>query len=122
MNTDKFRIKERTCDIIGGPGKDLLFDACKYAYSDTVKIEIEFMIVGGYTMPTNDPGCAIVPLKAKDFRIIEIGHEDGSGESFNLRGYCYAILTSSNKDYIPCKFSSYYNAKKRKGFIRLLSV
>lgn len=113
-------IKEKTYDIIGGPSKDLLFDACKYAYNALpTNIGLYFSVVKGYTTPVDNPGCAYVLMDISDIRIVGIEHEDGSGESFNLHGYCNinekplaaGLLLKSYK------FKAYYNAKTRKGTI-----
>ena len=32
-------------NIIAGPGKDLLFDTCKYAYTKDAKIPVDFAVV-----------------------------------------------------------------------------
>ena len=37
MNTKK----EKYYDIVAGPNKDALFDACKYAFSKTARLEVE---------------------------------------------------------------------------------
>lgn len=115
MNTKK----ERYYDIISGPNKDALFDACKYAYSDSARLDIKFVVPIGYTIPVGDPGCAYVPMAITDMKIIRIGHEDGSGESFSLHGYCKCDLDSffGGKDYRSYRFKAYYNAKNRRGHI-----
>lgn len=116
MNTKK----ERYYDIISGPNKDALFDACKYACSDSARLDIKFVVPIGYTMPVDDPGCAYVAMAITDMKIIGIEHEDGSGESFNLHGYCKCDLNSfGGKDasYELYMFKAYYNAKNRRGHI-----
>ena len=45
MNTKGIKIKERSYEIVNGPNKDTLFDACKYAYSKTTKFAIDFGVV-----------------------------------------------------------------------------
>ena len=110
----------RSYDIVSGPCKDTLFDACKYAYSKNVKIQVVFSIAIGYTAPKHDPGCCYIPMSIADIRITSIEHEDGSGESLNLRGYCRADLTNyggTSTALKPYKFEAYYNAKTRRGFI-----
>lgn len=118
MNTKRIKIKERHYEIVNGPNKDTLFDACKYAYSKTAKIAIDFGVVVGYTMPRNHPGCAYVPMDMSDVAIRGIEHEDGSGESFNIHGICKATLISSN-DAKFYKFKAYYNSKTRTGTFTL---
>ena len=116
MNTEKKKYYE----IVAGPNKDALFDACKYACSKTARVGIEFVIPIGYTMPKDNPGCAYIAMAITDVRIIGIEHEDGSGESFNLHGYCKCDLKSfgrKNVCYRPYRFKAYYNAKNRRGHI-----
>ena len=110
----------RSYDVVGGPSKDTLFDACKYACSKTAKVEVNFSVAIGYTAPKNDPGCCYVPMSIADIRITSIEHEDGSGESFNLCGYCKADLNNFGGAAAALKhyrFKAYYNSKTRRGFI-----
>ena len=106
--------------IVGGPNRDMLFDACKYVHDKMVRIPIDFSVAIGYTMPKQHPGAAYVPMYISDIRIIDIAHEDGSGESFNLRGYCKADPDSIFGNAETCtsyKFKAYYNTKNRSGSI-----
>ena len=112
MNTNK----ERSFEIVSGPNKDTLFDACKYAYSKNSKIAVEFGVALGYTMPRDHPGCAYFPMNMRGVVISSIEHEDGSGESFNLQGYCRASL-DINQNLKAYRFEAYYNTKKRSGTI-----
>ena len=111
--------KEKYYEIVVGPSKDLLFDACKYAYSKNANISVSFSIAAGYTMPANDPTAGCIPMRIKNIRICSIEHEDGSGESFNLHGYCMADLNSfhANVNYESYRFKAYYNTKNRRGCI-----
>ena len=122
MNT-KRNETERTFDIVAGPNRDMLFDACKYAYDKMVRIPIDFVVAIGYTMPKHHPGCAYVPMYISDIKVVGIEHEDGSGESFNLHGYCKADLNSlggNNVTYKSYRFKAYYNSKNRKGCITFI--
>lgn len=112
MNTNKTEYY----DIVAGPNKDALFDACKYAHSKAAKIPIDFEVVLGYTLPPNEPGSAYIPMDITDISITCIEYEDNSGESFNLNGNCCADpdFTGGSKPY---RFKAYYNSKKRKGRI-----
>ena len=123
MNTKKTESRERYYDIVAGPNKDALFDACKYAYNENAKLTVNFTVAIGYTMPVSDPGCAYVAMAIADIVIVGIEHEDGSGESFNLHGYCKADLNSfgrNNVTYKPYRFKAYYNSKNRKGCITFI--
>ena len=117
MNTND----ERYFDVVNGPNKDALFDACKYACGKGGKVDVNFDVAIAYTMPKNDPGCAYVPMAITDFRIIGIEHEDGSGVSFNLHGYCkadlYSFFGKDGATYKPYRFKMYYNSKSREGSI-----
>ena len=115
MNTNKII---GTYDIVRGPSRDTLFDACKYAYDKGAKINVEFVAAYGYTMPKNDPTSAYVAIIARDIVVCGIEHEDGSGESFNIHGYCKISLKSStDPEAQESKFRAYYNAKRRGGII-----
>ena len=107
MNTNK---KEICYDIVNGPNKDALFDACKYACVKNTFIPVTFDVALGYTMPKSDPGCAYIKMDVEDFKIIGIENKDGSGESFNIRGY-------AKKEGNQLRFRGYYNTKHRQGFI-----
>lgn len=120
MDTNKTASK--TFNIENGPSKDTLFDACKYAYSEHSNIKVNFSIAAGYTMPLDHPNCAYLPMELPYFIIQGIQHEDGSGESFNLQGFCKAKLYNSleeNVGFKPYRFEAYYNSKNRKGTIEL---
>lgn len=117
MNTKKNEIKKRYYEIISGPSKDALFDACKYAYSKATKFAINFGVAGGYTMPRNHPECAYVPMEMHDVLIFGIEHEDGSGDSFNIHGLCKAVLYGVSTEVKSYKFKAYYNTKTRSGII-----
>ena len=109
MNTER-----KLFEITAGPCKDMMFDACKYAYSKTAQIPIDFTVIVGYTRPKDTPGAASIPIKIGDIKIASIQHEDGSGESFNLEGFCKASI---NDDYRAYSFEAYYDTRSRKGVI-----
>jgi len=113
--------KEKSFAIINGPSKDLLFDACKYAYSkNLVSIEIKLSVAAGYTTPPSNPGCACITMPLTGITICSIEHEDNSGDSFNIRGYCAAdpeCLTGISINLKKYYFKAYYCAKNRKGTI-----
>ncbi len=91
-----------TYSIVNGPCKHVIIDAFKYAYDKNSKINLEFKVEiskGSY-------------LRLEDFKIVEIAHEDGSGESFNISGFCTYFGRS-------IEFVAYYNCKHREGVITL---
>lgn len=119
MNTKKAEPKEKYFDIVAGPNKDILFDACKYSCSKVANVPVNFTVAFGYTTPPGHPRFAYVPMKITDIKILGIEHEDGSGESFNLHGHCKTNMRPSdgNTAYATRKFKAYYNSKKRTGSI-----
>ncbi len=107
--------------IVNGPNRDRLFDAVKYAYDEDVKVPLNFQVVYGTTMSVTHPGCANIYLRLKDVKVISIQHECGSGYSFNIEGYLKTrldnpceILETEMNDY---KFTAYYDADVREGFM-----
>lgn len=112
--------------IINGPSKSVLFDSCQYAYSKDVKVHINFAIPQGYSNHSNDATKLYLPMQITDIVITGIQHEDGSGESFNLEGYCkvdidYHIRNDGVCRYQYRRFTAYYNSKSRKGTFTLVS-
>lgn len=86
--------------IKNGPNKDMLFDACKYAREGGNKISISFQL---------EP-----PAKIEEVDILAISHEDGSGQSFNIEGYCrYGGQIRG--------FKAYYNTRLRTGSLSVRS-
>ncbi len=110
-----FVIKKIMYDIVGGPNRDVIFDAMKYAY-DNLRIPIEFRIAKGYSASKDDPGSVAFLLKTQNIQIHTIQHEDGTGYNFNLKGFIDIAFTTGEY-YTPCKFEAHYNAKTRKGTI-----
>lgn len=101
-------------DIVKGPNKDALFDACKYAYSEN-SVKVDFTVAAGYIASVGSHQSSYKPMAVDNIVICGISHEDGSGESFNLQGYCSANVESSV--YKAHRFFATYNTKKRKGRI-----
>lgn len=100
--------KNKVYSITAGPNKDSLFDACKYAFENGVKLPIKFTATIDNNINTSIAA-----------RIIMIEHEDGSGESFNLRGHCKADLRDFGLGITEsCNFKAYYNSKHRNGWIK----
>lgn len=114
MNTN------RSFKIVGGPSRDAIFDACKYACDERVSIPVDFKVAIGYTAPLDDPGCAYIKMAMTDVVILGISLEDGSGSSFNIEGSCKADLFSfgAEHDLKTYKFKAWYNTKNREGSIR----
>ena len=117
MNTNK-----KSYDIVTGPNKDTLFDACKYAYVRGAKVPIDFAVALSYAMPKQNPLASYSPMDISDFKIVGIENEDGSGHSFNLHGYCKADIETviGTPTYKPYRFTAYYNTKHRSGKITFI--
>lgn len=92
--------------ILRGPGRDTLYEAMKYAYDYGVKIPIGFEVVDSLGHK----------IEIQDLRICSIEHESGTGYNLNLRGYVDLLQKT---EYVPCKFSAYYDAKIRRGHIEV---
>ena len=125
MNEVKKSVVNRY-DIIDGPSKSSLFDACMYVYNKDAKIAVNFTISQGYSNDTNDATRLYLPLPVTNINITGIEHEDGSGESFILKGYCnadrdYLLRRDNTYRYRYSRFSAYYNAKNRKGTFTLIT-
>ena len=126
IRMDTKSTEKRLYDIVAGPSKAMLFDACKYAYAKTAKLPVDFTIAIRYTLPTkHNPQSTFVQMAITDIKICGIEHEDGSGESFNLHGYCKADTSPFAKTspaYKAYRFKAYYNSKSRKGNISLIDI
>lgn len=118
--------EKRFFEILGGPNKETLFDACKYAYDQNSSVVVEFKVAKGYTSNPKrsstkrhrSSNCLYIPLQLEDIVVASIEHEDGTGDKFNLKGYCKVELDKTFG--LPggnCQFSAYYNAKTRTGTI-----
>lgn len=105
MDTSKYPL---SFNIEGGPSADRLIDSFKYAYSKEVKVPVSFTVV----REKGDHKYAISEVTSA--HIATMAHEDGSGHSFNLTGYCQ-IPSGETK-----KFLAYYNTKTRKGTMSII--
>lgn len=92
---------ERDYAIVNGPSKHVLIDCFKYSYDPVGEINLDFKI---------EICKGLTYLVLNNFHIITIQHEDGSGESFNLSGWC----EEHGRDY---EFKAYYNTRRREGVI-----
>ena len=116
MNT-----KAKKYDVIDGPNRDTLFDACKYSYDKNMRIQVGFTIAAAYTTSKKSGKAAYIPMDATDFRICSIGHEDGSGKSLIIQGYCKAdVRPFGTGVYRTYKFDMYYHTGDRRGFVEFV--
>ena len=106
----------RSYEIINGPGAAKLIDAFKYAYDESARVNLQFAIPVGHTMPTGHPGDAYVCADIKNIVLTAIQHEDGPGRSFNLYGLC-DIKEPWGTEFEAYQFKAYYNARTRNGTI-----
>ena len=115
MNTEK------NFDVVNGPCKDLLFDACKYACRKEAEVIPKFSIAQYYIGDARDNTKRMaVYMPVKNFYIMGIDNEDGSGESWNVRGSVDADLDnrdSKHPDWTHYRFFMYYNSRRREGVI-----
>jgi len=113
MNSS-IKILSTSIRILVGPCSHTLFDACKYAYDQNIRPDR----IAWFGIKDDDPK-ETDPFKLW-VRIISIEHEDGSGKSFNLKGY---VSTSCEKlAYRGKRFEAYYNAgSTRHGEIRIFN-
>ena len=112
---------ERKFDVTGGPSKDLIFDAFKYAYSKTSKINLDFHVVLGYSLPKDHYASCAFLVPTSDFRITEVSYEDGSGDRLILHGYCKADLHAMGKESMKLhEFRAYYDTKRREGVMTFI--
>lgn len=120
VNTEK----DKHYRIVLGPTKDMLFDACKYTFSEACDIALNFNVAAGYTYPQDRLCSGYIPLPVDDIRITGIEYEDGSGDNLNLYGYCRADLNAfdshASKVFHRYRFRAFYNAKRRTGELMLL--
>lgn len=108
MSTNKSLL---SFNIEGGPSADRLIDSFKYTYSQDVKVPVTFTV----TRIKNENEHTYDIAEITDVRIVTIAHESGSGQSFNLTGYCKLPSSTS----LRMKFMAYYNAKTRKGILTI---
>ena len=114
MNT-KRTIREYP--IVSGPNRDTILDAFKYAYDRASHVDIDFFVSEGLSMPEGHPGAAEVNMDVENWHMTSIQHEDGSGHSFNLEGWCCPKLDGKR---VYADFKACYNARTRKGTITFI--
>lgn len=103
--------------ITDGPSSRTLVDAFFYAHGQgTSRMRAIFTL--RFTPSAHDVD--VTPEDLKFFKasasIQSIGHEDGSGMSFNIAGYI-KMKDSEKLDGKWYSFTGYYHAKNRKGYI-----
>lgn len=110
-------------DIVDGPNRELLVDAFKYAYDENIRMPLRFSIV--LSQHRNENSNVYISAKTKAWRITSLQHEDGSGQSFNIEGFCKAYLlpaypTFGEIAYLSYRFKAYYSTKTRRGQIEMI--
>lgn len=109
-------IRNKSLAIANGPGKSALIDAFKYSYDDAIEINVDFVVILGYTDHPCSGNGVYKFLPMRNVRISTIKHMDNSGHSFNLEGICRANPGGSGV-FTPYKFQAYYDTMNRKGTI-----
>ena len=107
-------VKDRRYSIVGGPNRDTLFDNCKYSCQGNSRVGVGFSIP--FDIPSDSGPQIYTYMLVKDLKIRGIEHENGSGESFNLWGFCQADLYDIGV-FEEYRFKAYYNSRKRQGWI-----
>lgn len=115
---------EKIFEISGGPNRDMLVDAFKYTYDHAAHVKVTFQVPFTYGVPLHETPFGekpqYYPMRLSDVRITSLEHEDGSGHSFNIHGYCRADLNpfrADNPVLSSYRFKAYYHAQSRKGWI-----
>ena len=108
---------KETYEISTGPSRDAIIDHFKYLHDKDSNVKIEFFVIEGLSMPEGDPGCAAVGMDVDNWHIHTIQHEDGSGHSFNLEGWCCPKIKGKR---VYADFKAYYSARTRKGTITFI--
>ena len=93
--------------IANGPSRDRIFDSMKYLEGGRSPLRVAFEVstFSGIGTPISIQGEEELCVT-----ICAIEHEDGSGNSFNLRG---TIISGGHKS--GHEFRAYYNTRSRKG-------
>jgi hypothetical protein len=115
MNTQK------EYEVVNGPALDTLLDSFKYAYSKVDVINLHFSIPIGITFGRDGKSVDVL-MPMRNVRITSIGYEDGSGERFLIKGFLEADpqgLSHQNPIYSHYSFDGYYDAHRRKGWLKL---
>ncbi len=106
-----YQEKQCVIDIVGGPSKMDLLMSFAYAYDEERAFPTKMKDASGAIY-------GIIPTS--------VSHEDGSGDSFNLRGRIMSLYPGSMTKslrvcapYLPGTFSGYYDAQGRKGTLNV---
>lgn len=95
--------KKELINITGGPCLSELFDALKYAYCKDHPFQVYFRFNG----------------EKHAARISAIEHEDGSGQSFLVKGYTNFYRSRDTDQSVPNPFTGYYSALNRTGQLEI---
>ena len=111
-------MSEKLFEIVSGPSKSNLFYAFENAYDDDIIVRTIFTVVYGFTASRNDPGRAAMRREITDLQIAGLTYEDGSGESFNLVGFCHdANFLARLGEKYSGYFEACYHTGKKTGHI-----
>lgn len=109
-------------NIKDGPNRETLFDAVKYALTESVIIPIHFVVV--------EDGSDDAAVKVKNTKIIGIDNDDnGSGHAFVIRGkmdVCFHPEAMCNDNlplnYQTCRFEACYDTQTHRGRLMFIIV
>lgn len=104
-------------DIIGGPSRDVIFDAMKHYIDKEVIIPVRFDIVSWYSAPPTTDGCTKTLLDIQRVEIEEIKQE--KGYKLKLGGRLEAKLSEA---YLPYQFAAVYDTATCRGSIEITRI
>lgn len=121
-NSDKRIERVEHFLIMGGPCKDRIFDACKYAF-ENIAIDLDFRIVpSSQVFKEDNPEYPVLVVPVKNIRITSIQYENNSSDNeLLLSGYCNAALDPLMQQK-KCKFSAYYDCGNGTGWINIMEI
>lgn len=114
MNVEKKDVRGRYFNILTGPSRSMIFNACEHACED-VQILLCFTVAAICKKQKRGEEYKYVPMDISDFRICGIEHYDDSGNNFIINGGCKADpIFTGKKTY---RFKAYYDTERREGRI-----
>ena len=115
MNAGRF-------DILNGPSRGQIFDACQYGCDKNSHINLDFSVMEGYSDSPSNPGALTFLFKIEDLAVTGIKHEDESGHNFIIEGFCKIDLSHRKWGMTRNHFKAFYNTKTRTGKMEFKGV
>ena len=103
--------------ITEGPSKDVLIDAFKYLYNESVQITLNFIAIARYDMTILSDPHAYISIRIEDIKLLGIEYEYHNKDSFILNGLCKKADPTIESELKLCKFEAHYNVQDRAGWI-----